>query len=544
MHLIAPLAAGITGAGNGSVALYRRGTSTRATYYEDFEGSSSVTPTANIALDSNGRVILYVDELVDCFVYTAGGSSVCEFTAGEAASAVEVRSQSFTGTSYETAASAAGNPTTLAAILDLWKTNAGSIDWKVLVGGVATTLQAAFGSIGGLVFNVTSSDYGAAGNGTTDDTVAIQAAITACNAAGGGIVWFPEGTYRITSALSLVDKVFLVGAGAGCTTITLDHATNHLITTAGSTTQQQGIVGLYLTHSQSCSGRILNVAAATVLVVRGCAIGSGTNSAGIGLYTASSTSTAVVVEDCTFSWTVAAAATAVSCDVTLRSLQLHRCRFVMPASPAAAGGAITGRDVEAVACVFDNAAMSGGTFYGFTPGANGLHARFTDCTFTSTAGGTFTAYALGAYTSTAVFSETGSAFGTSGVTAYSYTAATTNIAAQIHLHSRTNRVKVDAHTGASYIAPVQQYGVIKMVSTEAGAVTVTIDGNLPLGARATIIIDNDDGSNRAFTPISTIFTNSGAKTINTTQGNSMDCVSVEYQEAGTALMRLQNVWAE
>jgi hypothetical protein len=38
-------------------------------------------------------------------------------------------------------------------------------------------------------------DFGATGNGSTDDRAAIQAAITACVAAGGGRVFFPAGTY-------------------------------------------------------------------------------------------------------------------------------------------------------------------------------------------------------------------------------------------------------------------------------------------------------------------------------------------------------------
>lgn len=47
--------------------------------------------------------------------------------------------------------------------------------------------------IDGLWFNV--KDYGAKGDGTTNDTAAIQAAIMACIAAGGGIVYFPPGIY-------------------------------------------------------------------------------------------------------------------------------------------------------------------------------------------------------------------------------------------------------------------------------------------------------------------------------------------------------------
>lgn len=47
-----------------------------------------------------------------------------------------------------------------------------------------------------LTFNV--RDYGATGDGTTDDRAAIQSAIDAANTAGGGIVFFPRGTYFVS----------------------------------------------------------------------------------------------------------------------------------------------------------------------------------------------------------------------------------------------------------------------------------------------------------------------------------------------------------
>jgi parallel beta-helix repeat protein len=46
-------------------------------------------------------------------------------------------------------------------------------------------------------------NYGAVGDGTTDDTESIQDTIDAAVAAGGAIVFFPQGTYYITSALSI-----------------------------------------------------------------------------------------------------------------------------------------------------------------------------------------------------------------------------------------------------------------------------------------------------------------------------------------------------
>ncbi len=43
--------------------------------------------------------------------------------------------------------------------------------------------------------------YGAVGDGTTDDTAAIQAALNAAQSPGGGICFFPPGNYKITSSL-------------------------------------------------------------------------------------------------------------------------------------------------------------------------------------------------------------------------------------------------------------------------------------------------------------------------------------------------------
>lgn len=57
-----------------------------------------------------------------------------------------------------------------------------------------------YSMIDGAAINVL--DYGATGDGVTDDTVAIQAALTALPA-GGGFVYLPAGNYIITSALQI-----------------------------------------------------------------------------------------------------------------------------------------------------------------------------------------------------------------------------------------------------------------------------------------------------------------------------------------------------
>ena len=56
--------------------------------------------------------------------------------------------------------------------------------------------------------------HGAVGDKQADDTKGIQQAIDACNAAGGGTVFFPSGDY-LTGTIRLKDRVVLwLDAGA------------------------------------------------------------------------------------------------------------------------------------------------------------------------------------------------------------------------------------------------------------------------------------------------------------------------------------------
>lgn len=52
-------------------------------------------------------------------------------------------------------------------------------------------------------YSINVKNYGATGDGTTDDTAAIQAAIDAASAYPVSDVWFPAGNYRTTSTLTL-----------------------------------------------------------------------------------------------------------------------------------------------------------------------------------------------------------------------------------------------------------------------------------------------------------------------------------------------------
>ncbi|MDF2717880.1 MAG: algY, partial [Paenibacillus sp.] len=60
-------------------------------------------------------------------------------------------------------------------------------------------------------------DYGAVGDGVADDTAAIQAAIDAVSAKGGGIVCVPCGTYMTSGPVVMKSRVFLQGEGDAST---------------------------------------------------------------------------------------------------------------------------------------------------------------------------------------------------------------------------------------------------------------------------------------------------------------------------------------
>lgn len=77
----------------------------------------------------------------------------------------------------------------------------------------------------GPVFDVRA--YGATGDGVTDDQAAINAAVTAASAAGGGTVYLPHGTYSIGTFISLKDGANIRGDGE---TMTLVKARSGLAT--------------------------------------------------------------------------------------------------------------------------------------------------------------------------------------------------------------------------------------------------------------------------------------------------------------------------
>ncbi|GAB3468364.1 glycosyl hydrolase family 28-related protein [Azotobacter salinestris] len=116
-------------------------------------------------------------------------------------------------------------------------------------------------------FNV--KDFGAKGDGRTDDTDAIQAAIDAAYKAGGGSVYLPAGEYRVSGgdkssdgALMIKNNVYLAGAGMGETVIRLvdgwsRNVTGMIRSANGEQTHDYGISDLTLDGNRdNTSGRV------------------------------------------------------------------------------------------------------------------------------------------------------------------------------------------------------------------------------------------------------------------------------------------------
>jgi hypothetical protein len=164
-------------------------------------------------------------------------------------------------TSGDVTPSDTGTATTLGAAIGarLSPTGNASASTVVATGGTtARTLATRFADM----FN--AKDYGAQGDGVTDDTVALQHWLTAVGSSGG-TGYIPSGTYVISSPLAQTIagvSVNIRGAGAGNTKLLFSGSTNGLVITltravgvwAGARISDLSIVRNQMTPAQSNVG--------------------------------------------------------------------------------------------------------------------------------------------------------------------------------------------------------------------------------------------------------------------------------------------------
>jgi hypothetical protein len=115
-------------------------------------------------------------------------------------------------------------------------TDPNSIEVTATGSSTARTLADRFADV------VNVKDFGATGDGATDDAAAIQAAIDAAETNGGGDVYFHPGTYVVGSALTIdQDGVILVGGGIEVSVIKASHSDGPALTINADSS---GLIGI------------------------------------------------------------------------------------------------------------------------------------------------------------------------------------------------------------------------------------------------------------------------------------------------------------
>lgn len=487
MHLIAPLASGVNGSANGSASILKRGLTSRATYYAAFDGSGAVTPSGDVTLDANGGGIFYVNELVDVVCKDSAGNIVRTFTAGDASPAVEVISQSFTGADYTTGASGASKPTTLQVALDKLKTSFGALDFNVLSGGVSTSMQTAVSnSITSLFFNVKAASYGAIGDGSTDDTTAIAAAITAASAAGGGTVYFPKGTYKITTTLAVPAGVSFLGSGAGASSISCGAAITYTATFAGT-------VGLWsfvrdLTFKATASNQYaIGFTTPGWTRIDGCVLKAGL----AGCVTTQDATSRVVATSCTFDSSTGIS-TSVAINASTGPFTCIGCQFILPTG-LCDGTLFNGNTGVIVGCEFKYGTVTSGTSTIFGSMAS-LPMAVIGNYFAAVGGAGVPVVNVYAAALGAGFQELGNYF-ESGYTLPTATLALPALpATSPALGTRALRFTTLSSDAASLAIPTSVFGVYEVVRSTNGAQTITFTDPPGPGHYFTLVYNNNQGA--------------------------------------------------
>jgi hypothetical protein len=483
MHLLSSLNSGFAEAANGTAEIYIRGSSTRATVYPDFEASSSDSSGADITLDAYGSALVYVNQLVNVVVKDEDGNEVRSFGDGYSSPNIEVVSPAFTGTDYVTAASAVSEPTTLQAVMNLWATNAGAPDWKIAIGGVNTTPVNAFGALSGLLFNVKSPAYGAVGDGVANDQAAIAAALAAAVAAGGGTVFFPKGTYLITTAIEWDHRVHILGVGADLVTITTNSPSNaRLLTwTAGSGRSMPiHVHGISFSATVTNSGDQVYTNVASNVVFSDCYFSVSTGCTGSGLNFAGA-ACRLKVQGCRFNSNASIQAMWFS-DTAHVSVENTRFVAVNTAFDYAQLRTGTGGDVTVRGCTFDATAVTSApsAMYGIEQLGAGLSVL--GCVFLTTA----QAFTACVKMTSGTVETSGNQFGAS---------PRYETAAVLATGSRLELAGTARQTGAGAAYTCSNGVEVQEIISTGTVPTVTMPTKYFPGQRLIVIIQNDSAGN-------------------------------------------------
>lgn len=221
------------------------GGTTQALVYGNEAGTTILTQP--VVLDAGGRAVVYTIEPVRLLIQDSTGADVADHDQANVtrAESVQVDNAGFTD-GY------------LNGVLDSIALSTGGDDamYQESSGATARTIKAKFAEA-----YISVKDFGAKGDGLAVDTTAVQAAINRAGFLGGGVVYFPPGTYLVDQMLSVGSAaVVLRGTGQSSSIVKMTSAT---LDTVSFTANGGGVRSMRFTTSSASSAKSIKAAALT-----------------------------------------------------------------------------------------------------------------------------------------------------------------------------------------------------------------------------------------------------------------------------------------
>lgn len=253
LQLIEAIQAGLvvpsTGAAlaSGKCRFYDVSTLTPQTVFSDSAGATPITQPLTLTAGGTGTV--YTASPCRCIVKSADDLTTLYDIAvvnGVVPASMFITSSSFNG----------GTQTTLQTIMDAVDDSFGGRDWKYKIGTSERNIKDTLGAI-----SLMPQDYGALGDGVTDDTSAFTA-LAAAQAATGRPIFIPQALYQLSSVITFSANGAIVrGAGRGNLSTspptggTVLRGTNGTMDLLKFTGESPVLENMTLTHSTSSTGR-------------------------------------------------------------------------------------------------------------------------------------------------------------------------------------------------------------------------------------------------------------------------------------------------
>jgi len=234
----------------GSFFAYIVGTTTQTPIYSD--AAATIAIAQPVTLDNAGRIPyatypngLYCVGPVRLYVLAADGSTVISDTVFQTvASGAALANAKFPA------------ELTVDAGFTALGTSLGGIDgnYQAPTGTTPRAVNAVLSSL-----QLTPQDFGALGDGLHDDTSAIQAALNALKAAGGGTLYLSPGTYKTSATISLSSAtgIAVKGTGSSASVVNQTNASADVFDFTSCTSLY--LSGFFMSHASSTSGNAITL---------------------------------------------------------------------------------------------------------------------------------------------------------------------------------------------------------------------------------------------------------------------------------------------